>query len=213
MGRGSRRNGWIMPIPDHNADGLLPAYGDDPRKRKLRSPFKATTEELVTRFATSEKRIILLQGLFEYRAKLRTLNVEGVQWIGGSFIDKNHNRDPGDIDIVTIYLREKDKERFFEQDDVIKYLKRNSVSEYGIDGKFIEIHISDLESVMSLISMSVYWSGMFSHRKSDDKLKGFVEIELSIDTDDSLPIFQLKKIADTMGVSLEPKKTDSKLRK
>lgn len=50
---------------------------------------------------------------------------------------------------------------------------------------------------------------MFSHRKSDDKLKGFIEIELSIDTDDSLAILKLNHIAEKHGVSIESKKTNT----
>lgn len=81
-----------MPLPAFTAEGLLP-QGIHP----------ATEEDvallLVDPFIASRTRATLYNGLCRYRRDLTALDVIGIQWIDGSFVDQSRD-DPADIDLV-----------------------------------------------------------------------------------------------------------------
>jgi hypothetical protein len=90
-------------VPDHNGEGLIPPYAADPIARDHRSPYRTEWDEVIERFATSERRVEILLGLAAYRDVLRDNGiVEGFQWLTGSFVEQIP-REPGDVDVVTFF--------------------------------------------------------------------------------------------------------------
>jgi hypothetical protein len=74
-------------IPAWNATGVLPpirpaAPGNSPD----RSPYAVDLVSLIDRFATSQERMNILDGLLRFRAALHGAGmVSGFQWLDGSF--------------------------------------------------------------------------------------------------------------------------------
>jgi len=96
-----------MPIPDFDHNFVLPPHlGDPPRPEDL-SPYPCTTVDLVEKLATSSARVQILDGLLEFRSRLRAEGLrQGFQWLDGSFLENvelREGRPPRDLDVVTVY--------------------------------------------------------------------------------------------------------------
>ncbi|WP_151769308.1 DUF6932 family protein [Acinetobacter junii] len=181
-------------IPEFNMAGVIPPIRpEEPGHSPDRSPYIANIESVVTRFATTPARIYILKGFLSYRQSFYDLGVtEGFQWIDGSFcqdIENIEHRDPGDIDVVTFY-----------------YIPQ---FETGPDQSFIDAFLNLLDSDFTkplfkvdaygmqlgtafspaTIKQLSYWYSMWSHRKSDNMWKGFVQVSLSPEEDKQAAIF------------------------
>ena len=77
-------------IPAWNISGVLPPIrpGEQGHSHD-RSPYVASLQQLVDRFATSYERSAILQGLLDYRRELYSSDiVRGFQWLDGSFLEQ-----------------------------------------------------------------------------------------------------------------------------
>lgn len=107
----------------------------------------------------------------------------GYQWINGSFaqdVERLEGRPPGDIDIVNfLYLPDGHSQASFmaanpKAMDV--FLPQKAKALYGMDAYTL---VLGGEASPFFIKQITYWYSMWSHRKSDDAWKGFVEVELT----------------------------------
>lgn len=174
-------------IPEFNMAGVLPPIRPGmPGHSTDRSPYIAAINDLVVRFATTHKRIAILKGFLEFRQNFYNLGViDGFQWIDGSFcqdVEHVELRDPGDIDVVTFfYLPQSPKINA----EFIENLNNLIDSEYtkprfNVDAYGMQLGTRFEASTVQLLS---YWYSMWSHRKSDNMWKGFVQVPLSPEED------------------------------
>jgi hypothetical protein len=174
-------------LPSFTLSGVLPPYlpelGATKDNVAGRSPYQITPHELVSTFATSPERKLLLRDLFQYRRSLRQLGIRGYQWIDGSFVEDvemQRGRPPGDIDVVTFLSRPagaSDKaawEEFVEQNIAVL-----TAEGLGLHCFFVDLTIP----VSVVIRQSVFWFGLFSHQRETALWKGLVQV--SLDEDDA----------------------------
>jgi hypothetical protein len=173
-----------MPIPRALPTGILPPFLKSPARRDGISPYLATADELVERYATSPQRIRILEGLFAYRRELRRVGLSaGFQW---SFVE-TLNREPNDVDVVTISSLptscDPDDEHLFKAPEVKK--------RFLCDAYFV-----DLASVDRIwtITESVYWHGLFSHQRVSQRWKGLVQMDLAPSDDDAAARHRLEAL-------------------
>lgn len=171
----------MSPIPTWSGAGFLPPWIANPAHSAGRSPYRASMLEFVQRFAITDARIIICQGLLDYRAELRKLGVHGFQWLDGSFVEDVENfrpakPHPGDIDVVTFA-------DFSPADDPrLVSLKSSAKTNMHVDGYFV----STCAPGPQIVQNTAYWFGLFSHRRGDGLWKGMVEVDLGSDDNDAL---------------------------
>jgi hypothetical protein len=160
-----------MPIPKAELSGLLPPFLKSPIRRDGVSPYLATSTELVARYATSPRRIRILEGLLTYRSELRRVGVSGgFQWIDGSFVETRSD-EPSDVDVVTVsslptsYSRT--DEHLFDAEEAKK--------RYLCDPYFVDLAGGDPTVA---VTEAAYWYGLFSHERRSQRWKGLVQIEM-----------------------------------
>nr|WP_139172509.1 hypothetical protein [Halomonas taeanensis] len=124
---------------------------------------------------------MLLKGFLDYRAALHRAGVvRGFQWINGSFvqnIENTESRNPRDIDIVShFHLPQGETQLTFmsKHHDIIAPQKVKAV--YGMDAF---PNILGGEADESFTQEITYWYSMWSHRRSDNIWKGFLEVDLA----------------------------------
>jgi hypothetical protein len=188
-------------IPGWNPQGVLPpADPSDPTSRLIdRSPYEVCLNDFVLRFGISSERLNLLDNLFSFRSSLHEAGlVRGFQWLDGSFcesIETLESRAPRDIDVVTFYYLPAGES---QQSFSVKYpelLRRKyNYIKYHMDAYFVDIDGGVLEN---LISDSVYWYSVWSHRRNA-LWKGYLQIDLS-PTDDHIARDSLKRIIEQGG--------------
>ncbi len=166
-----------MPIPKALPIGILPPFLKTPTRRDGVSPYHATPAELVERYATSPRRIRILEGLLAYRGELRRVGLSiGFQWIDGSFVEPL-NPAPNDVDVVTvsplpISCNPEDEHLF----NAAEAKKRFLCDAYFVD-------LANGEATWA-VNESVYWYGLFSHQRGTGRWKGIVQIDLASSDDD-----------------------------
>ena len=132
-------------------------------------------------------RIVLLEGLLQYRAALAAAGiVDGIQWIGGSFLENvevTRKRAPQDIDVVT----------FANLPDLVgakgDFVKENSSlftsskakKLFKCDAKFVDLGIDP----KLIVAQTRFYFGLYSHTH-DYLWKGMLEIPLNSDDSDAL---------------------------
>lgn len=137
--------------------------------------------EVARSFATSEERRAIFRGFLALRGALRGLGfASGVQWLDGSFVEdceQTRAKPPGDIDVVS-WLP------FDRIADGIALMNSNpdvfrsscSKAKYRVDHYAFELGKPLDAFRLKLVS---YWYSMWSHRRDDQRWKGFVQVELS----------------------------------
>lgn len=167
-------------IPEWNAEGVLPPVNEDDPTGFDRAPYEVALAQVVERFATSVERCDILNGYLAHRAELHKMGIKtGFQWLDGSFtedIEMLEHRPPRDIDVVTFTAAD---DAFFGNlgDHEINLLggdRENLKKEFRIDF-YIQ---SLLDPAESLVAMTTYWYGMWSHRRTG-QWKGFLKVDLS----------------------------------
>jgi hypothetical protein len=97
-----------VPIPNFDANLVLPPHLGDPRELAQLSPYPCTPLELCQQFATSPERRQILDGLLRFRGLLGQAGfATGFQWFDGSFlenIEAREARPPVDLDVVTFFI-------------------------------------------------------------------------------------------------------------
>lgn len=171
-------------IPAFNHSHVLPPFEGDRLNSAQSSPYKATVDELVRRFATSPERSSILDGLFRYRAELRKHGfVKGFQWLDGSFVEDVETRDgrpPGDIDLVTFAYPPEGSSNaeighLFATVDLFN--RERCKENYRCDTTIVNLTTSP----EWLVTQSRFWYGLYSHRRGDALWKGMLELPLDCD--------------------------------
>jgi hypothetical protein len=79
-------------IPGFNHSHVLPPFVGERMTSAHSSPYPVTASALAQRFAFNDVRCVVLDGLFRYRAELRSLGfTKGLQWLDGSFVEAEHD--------------------------------------------------------------------------------------------------------------------------
>lgn len=177
-----------MGVPRFTMDGLLPGFLGHPAERNTMSPYKVTTPELVAAFAFSVERVEILRGLLELRRRLHRLGfVEGIQWIDGSFVEKNDAvKPPRDVDIVTFFFRPPSLSAPAELTAVLDAHPEVFSHEHVKRELHCDLYWVDLSVPRPLyhVDQARYWFGLFSHRRITNQRKGLLQLELGSITDD-----------------------------
>ncbi|WP_211453497.1 DUF6932 family protein [Collimonas antrihumi] len=167
-------------IPAWTMSGILPpirpgelGHGAD------RSPYPAPLCEVIEQFASSPKRIAILQGFLNYRAALHKLGlVSGFQWLDGSFmenVETQELRSPNDMDVVTYFHLPVGETQITLLTKAGNLLSNNHVkATYSVDAY---PHILGEPTSAVQIRQISYWYSMWSHRR-DGTWKGFVQVDL-----------------------------------
>ena len=137
--------------------------------------------EFVRRFAVTDARIIICQGLLDYRGEIRKLGVHGFQWFDGSFVEdvekfRPKRPQPEDIDVVT----------FADFPDLsdpqLVALQDTAKGTMHVDGYYV----STVAQGSWIVEMTAYWFGLFGHRRGDGLWKGMVQVDLGTDDNDAV---------------------------
>jgi hypothetical protein len=168
-----------MPIPAF--DGILnvlPPHAGNVTQPGDLSPYHCTLTELCDRFATTPARKTILDGFLNFRGELRSLGIQGFQWLDGSFledIETQEGRYPKDIDVVTFVAQPTslaDIQAAFGPRPEL--LHRPSVkNSFSVD----HFQIPLCSSPERVVDSTRYWYGLFSHRR-DRVWKGMLRVEL-----------------------------------
>ncbi|CDH22362.1 DUF6932 family protein [Xenorhabdus bovienii] len=193
-------------IPKFTTSGVLPPFvGESPADKAQCSPYKVKMSELVSRFATSRERVVILDGLLEFRRQYRELGfLEGFQWIDGSFVEdcesvNNRGRAPQDADLVTFVYRplNSEKNEFISIDEMSQIVMNNmnvfvpkrAKATYQCDA----YHVDLCQPPHLLVGVTTYWYGLFSHSRVDSLWKGILEINIVSDDDYAETILEEKR--------------------
>ena len=171
-------------IPLFNLSRVLPPFiGASATDRDGLSPFETTLEEVINRFATSDERARILEGLLAYRGALQQAGiVNGFQWIAGSFcedVETIRGRPPGDVDVVTFAYRPVPDDQW----PAYFYLHQQLFNPAWIKQHFkSDAYYIDLGKDADLIAEdATYWCGLFSHQRNSHLWKGMLKIPLASD--------------------------------
>lgn len=179
-----------MSIPPLTPDGLLPPIRPGMEATSPdRSPYRTSTVEVARGFATTKERRQIFRGFLRLRADLRALGfTSGFQWLDGSFVEdceRLRSRPPGDIDVVSF----------------LSFSEAVDTSTAGPLGLFLQANEDIFKSAKSKVKYKVdhypmqlgepldagrvkviaYWYSMWSHRRDDQRWKGFVCVDLGED--------------------------------
>ncbi|HCD6704901.1 hypothetical protein J4V24_15190 [Escherichia coli] len=189
-------------IPSFSVSGVLPPFvGGTPACKASQSPYKTTLLEVVERFSFNLERIEILEGLFNYREKMRSLNLnDAYQWLDGSFVEDcegTRNRPPQDIDVVTFAYRPVRNGNYLNNKEFLVLTDQNSdlfdpddaKSYYKCDAYYVDFH----QPPHSLASSITYWSNLFSHSRNNGLWKGILQVELNVDDSQAKAILDAKK--------------------
>lgn len=174
-------------IPGFNLSGVLPPYtGASPIEHAGLSPYDTCMSEIATSLCNSAERAAILRGFIEFRAALRSLGITvGYQWCAGSFcedIEVLEKRSPGDIDVVTFFVRPRhvedqvDWERFVASNEAL-FDANQTKATYRCDAYFVDAGLA----VPGVIDQVTYWHGLFGHRRSSHMWKGMLRVPLASD--------------------------------
>ncbi|SHH76217.1 hypothetical protein SAMN05428958_107255 [Pantoea sesami] len=189
-------------IPSFSVSGVLPPFvGNDPTFPAAQAPYRTSMTEVVQRFSFNLERIAILEGLFDYREKMRSLNVTGYQWLDGSFVEdceNTRNRPPADIDVITFayrpinqdghYLNKDDFELLTDQHPEL-FDPDDAKDTYKCDAYYVDFN----QAPHSLASSVTYWCNLFSHSRINNLWKGIIQVELNADDTDAKAILSAKK--------------------
>jgi hypothetical protein len=183
-----------IAIPDWNSQGVLPPIDPVNPRSAERSPYAVSLIDFVLRFGTSSARLNILDGLLSFRSGLHEAGlIQGFQWVDGSFledIEELESRDPNDIDVVTFFhLPKDDTQRRLSQAFPRLFTPKFAQEDYHVDAYFVQLNEGVPEP---LISNSVYWYSLWSHRRND-LWKGYLQIDLS-QTNDNVARDNLNRI-------------------
>ncbi|WP_312277246.1 DUF6932 family protein [Kosakonia cowanii] len=191
-------------IPSFSVSGVLPPFlGGDPTVPAGQAPFRVTIDEVVDRFSFSLERIAILEGFLHYREQMRTLNVDGYQWLDGSFVEDCEGirgRPPGDIDIVTFAYRPVDQQGAILDSHAFLALSNqrpdlfdpdDAKQTYRCDAYYVDLN----QKPHALAASVTYWCNLFSHTRVNSLWKGMLQVMLNVDDSNARAILYAKKQA------------------
>lgn len=170
-----------MPIPAFTIDRVLPPFvgphGPGGSHQDL-SPYAATAVEVVDRFATTQRRCEILRGYLDHRAAMRGIGiVDGFQWLDGSFVE---DKTPRDIDIVTFFRRPANASLVAQIGHLAaanpNIFNRAAIkAHHHLDAFFVDLD----GKAESIVELTRYFGGLFSHRRDDFLWKGMIKVSLA----------------------------------
>ena len=172
-------------IPGFDIHGVVPPVrpGQDGHSAD-RAPYSSDALTFCQSFGFTRERRVILHGWLELRAVLVGAGLsQGFQWINGSFCEQVEilrGRPPRDVDVVT-FARLGDQ-RVLQQaiPDAMHPLRskrRFHVDHYPV--------ATDVPFTMSYGCEIAYWSSLWSHRRGDNRWKGFVAVPLASNDEDA----------------------------
>ena len=169
-------------IPAFDIHGLVPPVrpGQDGASGE-RSPYRADLLSFCQRFGSNPARRSILCGLLDLRAELTLAGKsEGFQWINGSFtedVEVQQNRTPNDVDVVT-FIAFGDTAAQMELCQAFPDLVNPARSKlrFRVDHYLVA---TDEPLTIDHAQMLAYWSSLWSHRRGNNRWKGFVAIPLA----------------------------------
>ncbi|MBB5040279.1 DUF6932 family protein [Prosthecobacter dejongeii] len=183
-----------MPIPAFDHNGVIPPHLGDPTVALDVSPYPCTTVDLVKRFATSTDRCAILNGLLQFRNRLRQEGlINAFQWLDGSFledIEAIQKRPPRDLDVVTFYwgydraFQQKLFGSFPEAYKPVLAKASFKLDHYSVDAGY---------HPKVTVEQTRYWSQLFSHNRTG-VWKGMLKLEVDTALDDAAALTLLKGI-------------------
>lgn len=168
-----------------NPAGVIPPVYDPDGVDRNRSPYVLTIEEFVEMFSYTKERIIILENFLEYRLELYKVGiVDGFQWLNGSFstdVEVTDNRPPSDIDVVTFF-------NLPGGETQVSFLpKTNGLLDMNFTKPKYMVDVYPVvlgeKTTSYFINDITYWYSMWSHRKSDNMWKGFIQVALTPNDD------------------------------
>lgn len=182
-----------MPIPTFTIDGVLPPYvgphGPGGASEDL-SPYAVTALEVVSTLGWSNPRRTILRGWLQHRAALRLAGFDrGFQWLDGSFVE---NKDPKDLDVVAFLHRPSHVQDHLALSGLVNanlslFDRAQVKAAFHLD--FFPIDLNG--SAETLVNLTRYWLGLFSHRRHDDLWKGMLQVRLDDPADDAAALCAL----------------------
>ena len=173
-------SGLTTSIPGFDIDGLLPPIRPGaPGHSRDRAPYRTDALTFCQRFGNTDERRIILHGWLQFRLRLQETSLnDGFQWVNGSFcedIEVQETRPPGDVDVVT--LARLGDQLVLSRKLPPEVLDHDLCKEtFHVDHYFVA---TDVPFSMDQGSMISYWSSLWSHRRADNRWKGFVAIPLA----------------------------------
>ncbi len=190
-------------IPQWNNAGVLPPilHGEEGASPK-RSPYDCSLLNVIERFATSEKRIEILQGFLSYRQALYKAGVtEGFQWLNGSFVENKEALEgspPNDIDVVTFFPYPDSHASFVHLFDIASIKQEFLVDAYPCD---LKLQRAEKNINKEQIKMATYWYSMWSHRRNSS-WKGYLQVDLpSTSSTDKTANNRLQELKEERGIT------------
>ncbi len=186
-------------IPNWDIAGLIPPIMPGVAGHSNeRSPYLATSLEIISQFSTTKERYLILKGFLEYRQALYSNGVtNGFQWLNGSFmqdIERQESRPPNDVDIVTFFVVPNDLDEDKEEKIQQLFDTNNTKKLYKVDAYPVELNHKTTAYEVKMVS---YWYSMWSHTR-DGVWKGFTQVTLS-EADDIASLSNLQLIARENG--------------
>lgn len=189
-------------IPSFSVSGVLPPFvGSDPTHPAMQAPYRTSMTEVVQRFSFNLERIAILEGLFDYRDKMRSIKVTGYQWLDGSFVEDcegTRNRPPADIDVITFAYRPTHQDGKYLNINEFELLTDqypelfdpdDAKNTYKCDAYYVDFN----QPPHSLAGAVTYWCNLFSHSRINNLWKGVLQVELNVDDTDAKAILDAKK--------------------
>lgn len=166
-----------VAIPNWTPQGLIPPVNLTQPTGADRSPYEVRLLDVVMRFATSPKRIQILQGYLNYRKALHDMGLQqGFQWLDGSFaenIELLEQRAPKDVDVVSFLQIPDNFNPTPAQDQVLDTSQAKAM--FLVDAYIVELNLLPLNN---LVKQSAYWYSMWSHKRNQ-AWKGYLQVDLS----------------------------------
>jgi hypothetical protein len=168
----------VVSIPKWSAEGVIPPIDVASPTSVSRSPYRVPLADFVLRFAMSDKRRAILDGLLRYRAALHAVGLtSGFQWVNGSFLENVEvieSRDPQDVDVVTFYhLPSGVTQRAVHESNPSLFDHDGAKAAYQVDAYPVCLD----RPPEFLVERSAYWYSVWSHRRNQ-AWKGYVQITL-----------------------------------
>lgn len=181
-------------IPPFNHSHVLPPYLGLGHSSATASPYESTASEVVSRFAITPERIVLLRGFLAYRASLRALGFnQGFQWIDGSFVEnveKHRSMPPKDIDVITFTQPPANMQSPAINAMMLAHPELfdrvQCKARFGCDTFMVRLNVP----AQRLVRETTFWHGVFSHRREDQVWKGLLQIPLESDDGQALQMLE-----------------------
>ncbi|MGA7980428.1 MAG: hypothetical protein WCA32_09385 [Chromatiaceae bacterium] len=189
-------------IPDWSIHGTLPPIRPGTAATSPeRSPYVASSLDFCLRLGQTCERRSILRGLFALRAVLRAAGLaDGFQWIDGSFAEDCEGirgRAPGDVDVVTfIPLGDRARQQQLVASHRVLFVAHEAKAHFRVDHYVVATDRAFDSGQARWVS---YWYSMWSHRRDDERWKGFVELSLSDDDADAAAWLARQDIGGATG--------------